>query len=81
MESSEHKESLSSSFIDQLQNKRTESTTTQRRKRRKVHIPAGKSITAKNKFSKKGKQKKGSENESLIYREPEIESYEDEFLY
>jgi hypothetical protein len=80
MESSGHKESLSSSFLDQLQNKQAESTTTRKQKRRKDHIPAGKSITAedvlgenqcegpqpstsrgpsaKNKFSKKGKQKK-----------------------
>jgi hypothetical protein len=45
MESSGHKESLRSSFLDQLQNKWAESTTTQKRKRRKVHILAGKSIT------------------------------------
>jgi hypothetical protein len=46
MESSGHKESLSSSFLDQLQNKRAESTTTKKRKRREVRIPAGKSVTA-----------------------------------
>jgi hypothetical protein len=37
--------SLSSSFLDQLRNKWAESTTAQKRKRREVHIPAGKSIT------------------------------------
>jgi hypothetical protein len=37
--------SLSSSFLDQLQNKWTESTTTQKRKRREVYILAGKNIT------------------------------------
>jgi hypothetical protein len=42
-----HKESLSSCFLDPLQNKWAESTTALKRKRRKVHIPAGKSITEK----------------------------------
>jgi hypothetical protein len=42
MGSSGHKES----FLDRLQNKWAESTTTQKRKIRKVNIPAGKSITA-----------------------------------
>jgi hypothetical protein len=45
MESSGHKESLGSNFCDQLQNKCAESTTTLKRKRRKVHILAGKTIT------------------------------------
>jgi hypothetical protein len=41
-----HKDPLSSSFLDQVQNERAKSTTTQRRKRRKFNIPAGKSNTA-----------------------------------